>query len=205
MRNGATTLAVAMLSKPWKTVGSTQRTFINVKKLLTDAAFLFLVGSLIGWLYEVGLHLVKDGVFVNRGMLHGPWVPIYGLDCMMMVLLKRFLGNRPALFFGVSVLGCGVMEYTSSWLSEKLYHARWWDYSNCPLNLNGRVFLGGLLGFGIAGCIFVFMLLPVLKKQYQKIPEKLKEHAAALFLVVFAADLAVSLLSPNMGFGITSY
>ena len=117
---------------------------MNVKKLLTDAAFLFLVGSLIGWLYEVGLHLVKDGVFVNRGMLHGPWVSIYGLGCLMMVLLKRFIGNRPALFFGVSVLGCGVMEYTSSWLSEKLYHARWWDYSNCLLNLNGRVFLGGL-------------------------------------------------------------
>ena len=55
---------------------------MNVKKLLTDAAFLFLVGSLIGWLYEVGLHLVKDGVFVNRGMLHGPWVPIYGLGCI---------------------------------------------------------------------------------------------------------------------------
>ena len=52
---------------------------MNVKKLLTDAAFLFLVGSLIGWLYELGLHLVKDGVFVNRGMLVGPWVPIYGL------------------------------------------------------------------------------------------------------------------------------
>lgn len=178
---------------------------MNVKKLLTDAAFLFLVGSLIGWLYEVGLHLVKDGVFVNRGMLHGPWVPIYGLGCMMMVLLKKFVGNRPVLYFVTSVVGCGVMEYGSSWLSEKLYHARWWDYSNCPLNLNGRVFLGGLLGFGIAGCIFVFMLLPVLKKQYQKIPKKLKEHAAALFLVVFAADLAVSLLSPNMGFGITSY
>ena len=68
-----------------------KREKMNVKKLLTDAAFLFLVGSLIGWLYEVGLHLVKDGVFVNRGMLHGPWVPIYGLGCVMMVLLKKFV------------------------------------------------------------------------------------------------------------------
>lgn len=177
----------------------------NVTKLLTDAAFLFLIGSLAGWLYEVGLHLVRDGVFVNRGMLHGPWVPIYGLGCLMMVLLKKFIRNRPILYFGASVLGCGVMEYTSSWLSETLYHARWWDYSSCPLNLNGRVFLGGLLGFGIAGCVFVFVLLPVLQKQYRQIPEKLKGHIAALFLVVFAADLVVSLLAPNMGFGITSY
>ena len=129
---------------------------MNAKKLLTDAAFLFL----IGWLYEVGLHLVKDGVFVNRGMLHGPWVPIYGLGCVMMVLLKKSIGDRPVLYFVTSVVGCGVMEYTSSWLSEKLYHARWWNYSSCPLNLNGRIFLGVA---GVIGIVVLLMLIPLTK------------------------------------------
>jgi uncharacterized membrane protein len=177
----------------------------DIKKTLTDTAFLFLTGAFIGWLYEVLLHVFKDGMFINRGMLHGPWLPIYGLGCLVMVWLKKVIGNRPISYFAVSMAACGVMEYTSSWLAETIYHVRWWDYSNCLFNLNGRIFLGGLLGFGAAGCLFVFVLLPLLTKQYNKVSEERKIQIAVLLLVIFFADLALSLLCPNMGFGITNY
>lgn len=175
------------------------------KRMLTDAVFLFLTGAFIGWAYEVLLHIFKDGMFINRGMLHGPWLPIYGLGCLVMVGLKKVIGNRPISYFFISTVACAVLEYTSSWLSETIYQVRWWDYSNCPFNLNGRIFLGGLIGFGVAGCAFVFVLLPMMKKQYLRVPEKIRFWLAAVLLIVFLADLLLSLLCPNMGFGITNY
>ena len=175
------------------------------KRVLTDAVFLFLTGAFIGWLYEVLLFIFKDGMLVNRGMLHGPWLPIYGLGCLMMVWLKRKIGNRPAWYFLISTIACGVMEYASSWLSETIYHVRWWDYSDCLFNLNGRIFLGGLLGFGTAGCLFAFVLHPFLTKLYNRIPKERRLFLAAALITVFFVDLLLSLFSPNTGLGITSY
>ena len=130
----------------------------------TDICFWFLTGAVICWLYEVVLHLSTHGELVNRGILHGPWLPIYGTGCIIMVGLKMLIGNRPARYFVVSMVTCGVIEYVTSWLMEITYHTRWWDYSDLPWNLNGRIFVGGMVGFGIAGCLFVYGLLPVLKK-----------------------------------------
>lgn len=176
----------------------------SVKRIFVDCMFLFLTGAFIGWLYEVLLHIVTDGTFVNRGMLHGPWLPIYGFGCLIIVGLKKLIGNRPVTYFAVSVAACGVIEYVTSWLMETVYHTRWWDYSNCMFNLNGRIFLGGLLGFGAAGCLFAFGLLPVLEKQYQKVPAWTKDIIAVAFLLIFLADVAISLFCPNMGAGITN-
>ena len=177
---------------------------LRIKKLLVDGTFLFMTGAYVGWLYEVLLHLVKDGTFVNRGMLHGPWLPIYGIGCLIVVGLKQLIGNRPGTYFVVSVAACGVIEYVTSWLMETVYHMRWWDYSGCWMNLNGRIFLGGLLGFGAAGCLFAFGVLPVLEKHYQKIPFSRKEVIAFLMLLAFFVDMVISLLCPNAGTGITN-
>lgn len=176
----------------------------HLEQILIDCIFIFLTGAVIGWLYEVFLHVVTDGAFVNRGILHGPWLPIYGTGCLVLVGLKQLIGNRPGSFFAVSVAACGVIEYVTSWLMEVIYHTRWWDYSDCMFNLNGRIFLGGLLGFGVAGCLFVYGLFPLLTKQYRKMPAKIQNWIALLFLLVFLADMALSLLFPNMGIGITN-
>ena len=175
----------------------------KIEKLVIDCIFLFLTGAVIGWLYEVLLHLATNGTFVNRGFLHGPWLPIYGIGCLMIVGLAKPIGKRPVSFFIVSVIACGVVEYITSWLMEVIWHTRWWDYSDFILNLNGRIFVGGLLGFGIAGCLFVYGLLPFLTKPYQKIPDKVQRRIAILFLLIFLIDMILSLLYPNMGTGIT--
>lgn len=174
------------------------------KRMLIDVVFLFLTGAFLGWLYEVLLFVFKDGMLVNRGMLHGPWLPIYGLGCLAMVWLKKVVGDRPIPYFLISMAVCGVMEYISSWLSETIYHVRWWDYSSCPLNLNGRIFLGGLLGFGAAGCLFTFLLHPFICKRYNTIPQRWKQHIAAFLFTAFLMDLLLSLFFPNVGIGITS-
>ena len=173
-------------------------------KNLTDAVLLFLAGAFLGWLYEMVLYLFKNGTFVNRGMLHGPWLPIYGFGCLVVVWLKEQVGKRPLAFFGISVLTCGVIEYFGSWLLEALYHMRWWDYSDCFLNLNGRIFLGGLLGFGAAGALFAYWLYPLLKKQMGTLSRRNRELVSTVLLCVFLLDTCMSVLVPNVGMGITN-
>lgn len=171
---------------------------------LTDAILLFLTGAFLGWLYEMVLYLFKNGTFVNRGMLHGPWLPIYGFGCLVVVWLKERVGKRPLVFFGISILACGVIEYFGSWLLETLYHMRWWDYSDCWMNLNGRIFLGGLLGFGAAGALFAYGLYPVLKKKLGKFSRHSRELLSTVLLSVFLLDTFLSVLMPNVGMGITN-
>lgn len=176
----------------------------NAKTMITNIIFIFLTGALIGWLYEVILHIFTSEAFVNRGILHGPWLPIYGTGCLLIVGLKKLIGNRWMIYFVISTVACGMVEYMTSWLMETVYHTRWWDYSNMPLNLNGRIFVGGLLGFGAAGCIFAYGLLPILTRQYQKIPVRIKTWTAGILFAVFLLDVVLSLFCPNMGVGITN-
>lgn len=174
-----------------------------VIKNLANAILIFLTGAFLGWVYEMLLYVFKEGAFVNRGVLHGPWLPIYGFGCLLVVWLKERIGKNPVVFFGGSVLACGVLEYFSSWLLETLYHMRWWDYTDCWMNLNGRIFLGGLLGFGAAGALFAYGVYPFLNRQLGKISVRNRQVLSTVLLSVFLLDTAISVLIPNVGMGIT--
>lgn len=178
---------------------------VRISPKIATVTWLFGIGAAAGWLYEVLLHLIGEGAFVNRGMLHGPWLPIYGIGCVSISALKKLAGNRPVRYFAISVAACGVMEYAASWLMESIYHTRWWDYSAFPLNLHGRVFLAGLIGFGAAGTLFAYAVLPLLTKGFRRIPPRVRDRAAILFLLIFAVDALISLIRPNMGAGITCF
>ena len=84
----------------------------------------FFTGSAIGLLYEVTLHVIRDGSFVNHGMLHRPWLPIYGLGCLIVVWLKNQIDQKPVIHFLISTLICGIIEYFTSWSMEQIYHVR---------------------------------------------------------------------------------
>lgn len=172
-------------------------------KKFVDVFFLFLLGALIGWSYEVILHLIQDGTIVNRGMLHGPWLPIYGTGCILMVGLKKLTNGKPVAYFSSCFIASAVLEYATSWLMETIYHARWWDYSNLPLNLNGRIFLGGLFGFAAAGCLLVYVLLPMIEKGYRKISYNIVQSTAGLLATFFILDVFISVFFPNVGVGVT--
>ncbi len=179
----------------------------NIKALTVkfkDVIFLFLVGSVIGWQYEAILYVLKTGAFVNRGMLHGSWLPIYGFGCVLMVFLKNKFGNNPGLYFLICTAASAVLEYFTSWLMERVYNERWWDYSDYPLNLNGRIFVFGLIGFGAAGCVFAYFVIPKLQKAFQKLPKRVGNAVIIAAAALLAIDAAVSMFSPNSGFGITN-
>ena len=188
----------------------THRRFITMPNCLRSYSFqtivlLFFTFSIAGWVWEVLLELVTNGILVNRGTMHGPWLPIYGSGGCLVLLLLQKVRKHPVLTFGLTCLLCGVMEYGTSWYLEWSKGVKWWDYSGYFLNLNGRICLEGVLVFGLGGCAFIYFLAPLCDDLYKKISGKVKLAICCVLLVLFSADFAYSHFHPNMGEGITDY
>lgn len=167
---------------------------------------MFFAMSLMGWLWEAGFHLVMSGSFVNRGFLHGPWLPIYGFGGVMILIVLNRLRKKPLLEFLGIILLCGCIEYGISWLLEQIYGGmRWWDYSDYLLNLNGRICAEGLLAFGFGGMFIVYILAPFLEGLFGRIPKKILVYICMVLMVIFCADLVYSGKTPNIGSGIVRY
>ena len=122
--------------------------------LLCQLIVLFFVFSVLGWMMEVTLKYIQYHRFINRGFLIGPYCPIYGSGVVLVTVLVGGLigirGGTPGEIFLAGFFICGGLEYFISWYMEKAFHARWWDYSRKPMNLNGRVWIGNLMLFGLA-------------------------------------------------------
>lgn len=165
---------------------------------------IFLSMSMFGWLWEVGMHLVSYGEFVNRGALHGPWLPIYGTGAVLILtVLNRFRKN-PALEFGATIVLCGFLEYMTSLVMEIVTGGtKWWDYSGYFLNLNGRICAEGLLVFGIGGLAIVYIIAPVIDDLTGRLNERKVMIVCTVLLVLFLADAVYSQIHPNTGEGVT--
>ena len=161
--------------------------------------------AIFGWLWEVALHLITYGTFVNRGALQGPWLPIYGSGGVLILVLLRRFADRPALMFVLTVILCGVVEYSVATFLWETQHTYWWNYSGYFLNIQGRVCAEGLLVFGLGGLAFVYVLAPLFDEIFKRIPKRAAVSVCCILLVAFGADTVYSLISPNTGEGITDY
>ena len=171
---------------------------------LTGIILLFFIFSFAGWCWEVGLHLVQSGEFVNRGVFHGPWLPIYGSGGVLVLVVLKRLRDRPVATFFMTILICGIVEYGTSWVLEQMYGVRWWDYSGYFLQLNGRVCAEGLLVFGLGGCAFIYILAPLMMEfGIERLSVKARVFLCVLLLSLFAADFWYSRETPNSGKGIS--
>lgn len=172
---------------------------------LSTLFVLFFVLCIIGWGYEVAIHLVRDGVFVNRGTMHGPWLPIYGCGgILILTLLYNFRTNPKKQFFATIIL-CGIIEYVSSFVLEVFYGHKWWDYSGYFININGRICAEGLLVFGLGGLAISYIVAPMLDNVLKKINKKILLPILTVIVTTFIIDLVYSLKTPNVGAGITTY
>ena len=166
---------------------------------------LFFIFCFIGWSWEVALHIVKDGVFVNRGTMHGPWLPIYGSGGVMILVLLYKYRKNPILEGFLAIVLCGVVEYSSHWFLEVTKGIKWWDYSGYFLNLNGRICAEGLLVFMLGGLAIVYTLAPIIDDKLRKVDKKIIKTICISLLVVFLIDMVYSQFKPNVGAGITDY
>lgn len=123
----------------------------------------FFLFSCLGWVMEVTLKYIQFHRFINRGFLIGPYCPIYGWGVVTVTLVVGGLAVRQGTLgetFLAGMVLCGALEYFTSWYMEKRFHARWWDYSQKPMNLHGRIWIGNLLLFGAACVVIVHVIDP---------------------------------------------
>lgn len=173
---------------------------------VSSLIMMFFLLSFVGWLWEVSLHLITDGEFVNRGVLHGPWLPIYGTGGILILIVLNKFRSDPLKEFIATVVLCGCVEYFTSWYLEITHNGmKWWDYSGYFLNLNGRICAEGLCVFGLGGLAIVYLIAPLADDLLRKAKPRHLAAACAALLLIFSADQVYSSKNPNVGKGITDY
>lgn len=134
----------------------------------------------------------------NRGFLFGPWCPIYGAGVMVAVLAFKALGINGATtplwaIFLISMAGSAVLEYATSYALERWFHARWWDYRDMPLNLNGRICLPAACLFGCIGVLIAVFLLPAFDAGLLAVPHVAYDVAALGVIAMLSVDATLSI------------
>lgn len=157
----------------------------------------FVIYGFFGWIYETIFCTIQSAKWDNRGFLFGPVLPIYGVGGAILTILSDLLSGGIVEYnytwwqvFLVSFFGSIVLEYVTSWGLEKLFHAYWWDYSNMPLNIKGRVCLPFSICFGAAGLLIVYIIAPFVKDITSWISPLGFELLALIFVSIMSMDIA---------------
>ena len=155
---------------------------------------LFFTYSFAGWVMESVGGILKVKKFVNRGFLIGPYCPVYGIGVVLITFLLRNYTNDIPVLFILSTLICGSLEYFTSYIMEKLFNARWWDYHNKRFNINGRICLETLIPFGILGSLILYCINPYLINIYSKMSELVRNIIVGILTFSFIVDWTISFL-----------
>ena len=170
---------------------------------------IFFITGFIGWIWEVLLEFLTDGIFVNKGTLIGPYLPIYGFGCLLILLLftnvkMRKIASNLLLSFVLICVIFTFLEYGTSFYLEKVYGMRWWDYSDYYFNLNGRISLITSILFGIAGCFGLYCYAPFVNKLIKKVHPKTIKAICFILVFIIIVDFVYCFRNPNAGEGITA-
>ncbi|MBO5825979.1 MAG: putative ABC transporter permease [Treponema sp.] len=154
---------------------------------------LFISFSFIGWASEVTyVGFFSTHKFINRGFLHGPICPIYGVGGILILSLPQIILKSWILLFFSSMILCTIVEYFASWILEKLFHLKWWDYSKYRFNIHGRVCLLNSLLFGVLSVLIVYFVEPFILKFWQGFSFYWQGFFASALLIILILDLIVT-------------
>jgi uncharacterized membrane protein len=168
-----------------------------------NVTLMFFLFSFVGWVWECSVAVFEYGHFVNRGTLYGPWIPIYGIGGIVIILVLNRFNYRPMLCFFAAMVLCGIIEYAGATLLWDLHHIKYWDYSGYFLNIQGRVCLEGLLAFGTLGMVGLYVIAPATDTALNKIPMPARKGLCGLLFAAFGTDFVYSQIHPHTGDGIT--
>lgn len=154
--------------------------------------FLFLIYAVMGWCMEVILGIINNKKFVNRGFLIGPYCPIYGVGVVSVSLLLSKISDNIVLLFLLATLICGTLEYLTSYLMEKIFKARWWDYTRRKFNINGRICLETLIPFGIISVLVICFVNPWLLNLLHQIPNNVLNILVITLMLIYLVDTVIS-------------
>lgn len=163
--------------------------------------WLFFIYSIAGWVTEVFLKFLEYKRFINRGFLIGPYCPIYGAGAVIVTVGAALLApveRSWAMSFLIAFVLCGLLEYLTSYILEKYFHARWWDYTERPMNLHGRVWIGNLILFGIGGVFILEEFNPRLLALAHRMGPRLFAAILTAVSILFVADAVMSYFIMNL-------
>ena len=152
----------------------------------------FIIYSFIGWSIEVIDKFFEFKRFINRGFLIGPICPVYGYGVLAILLVTGNNTSDPLAVFLKSILICSVLEYFTSYFMEKLFKARWWDYSRYKFNINGRICLETMLPFGILGSLVVYFIHPFIKSILSNFSNGLLLTISIVLFIIYLIDNIIS-------------
>ena len=157
---------------------------------------IFLICSFIGWFWEVLWEFLKNGNLINSGTMHGPWLPIYGTGSLLIYLLLNEYKDKKWMIFIGSFVICTVSEYLTSMYLEYVYGLSWWNYTDKPFNINGRICLPYSIVFGFTGLIVIYLIVPRIKKLLAKHNKKVLLTVCIILLSLFTFDFIYSTINP---------
>lgn len=154
----------------------------------------FIIYSFFGWLFEVAYAYTHQGKFVNRGFLHGPFCPLYGFSSVIIITLLNPFKHNFILLFVMSTILTSVIEYVTGFLLEKVFNQKWWDYTEDPFNLHGRICLLFSLMWGVACVLIIKIVQPIFAALLSFISYKMMIYVCIGFAVYFLIDGVTTLL-----------
>ena len=160
---------------------------------LTKLFLLFIIYAFLGWVVEMFYNYYEHKKFVNRGFLIGPYCPIYGVGGLIVTIFLTKYQDSIFVTFGMSIILFALLEYFTSYLMEKLFKARWWDYSDKKFNINGRICLETLIPFGILGCVAIYVINPLIFSLFSLTNVQVLKVISILIFIIFAIDFSISL------------
>lgn len=171
----------------------------NVKKELTILFWVFIIGSIAGFIFEVIVVFFQKGHFeLRQGLIYGPFIPVYGIGamCYYIVLSKTKIKNKVRIFLITMILG-GITEYLCSFIQEKAFGTISWDYSYLPFNINGRTSLLHCVYWGIGGVLYITYIEPLLNKMIDKTNMKAFDLITIILSIFIIFDISISWMAAD--------
>lgn len=153
-----------------------------------------MIYSLLGYVCEIIYCSIESKrLIINRGFFIGPYLPIYGFSTILMCLFLEKYKHDLVVLFVMSLVLCTIVEFVTSYILEKIFKVRWWDYSHLSFNINGRVCLLNSILFGIAGVMVIEFLNPFLIFVLDLFPTVILYILSIILLVIFLFDVGISI------------
>lgn len=153
---------------------------------------IFIIYSFIGWIIDICDIYYKYKKIVNRGFYIGPYCPIYGVGVLLIIFLLKNYTDSPLALFVLATVICMILEYLTSYVMEKWFNARWWDYSDRKFNLNGRICLETTIPFGLGAMLVMYVVQPFIVNLLNKIPSNTIIIIGIVLMIIFIIDAIIS-------------
>ena len=154
----------------------------------------FVIYSFLGWVLESIVRTICERKIINTGFLIGPFCPIYGFGAIIMILFLDGFKNNILLLFFISVIVLTLWEYVVGVLLEKLFHTKYWDYSDHKFNYKGRICLTNSIAWGILGVLFINYIHPFIIQILNYIDFIYVAISASIIALILLIDAIISVI-----------